>query len=76
MAKQGGRRKVQLPDNRRNYVSFVVTEPPDITTMHSHVKDVKDSSGGVLLKMLYTFANLATHVKWICICEENVRNVD
>lgn len=27
----------------------------------------QDSLGGVLRKMLYTFANLATRVKWICI---------
>lgn len=67
MEKQDGKRKVQHLASKKSFVSYVVTEPPDITTTHSHVKDVKDSLGGVLLKMLYTFANLATRVKWICI---------
>lgn len=75
-AKHDGRRKAQHRVNKKNFASFAATEHLDTITMHSHVKAAKDSSDGVSLKMLCTFANLDTLARWICICGENAKNAD
>lgn len=69
-------KRVQRRGYRRNCVWCAVIEHPATITMRSLAKVVRASFDAVSRRTLCIAVNLGAPVKWICICDENVKNVE